>query len=63
MHDVATLKKIFVDGTVSLESYLVEFTKLGGKKHLLEKKKSHNYSPEVLFRSLTILEDGNVVAI
>jgi len=25
MHDVSILKKIFVDGTVSLEGYLVEF--------------------------------------
>lgn len=63
MHDVATLKKIFVDGTVPFEGYLVEFLKLSSKKHLLEKKKDQNYSPEVLFRSLTILEDGNLVAI
>jgi hypothetical protein len=64
MHDVATLKKIFVDGTIALESYLVEFLLLSSKKHLLEKKKGReNYSPEVLFRSLTILEDGNLIAI
>ena len=64
MHDVGTLKKIFVDGTVSAESYLAEFLILSSKKHLLEKKKGRdNYSPEVLFSSLTILEDGNLVAI
>ena len=64
MHDVGTLKKIFVDGTVSAESYLAEFLMLSSKKHLLEKKKGReNYSPEVLFRTLTILEDGSLVAI
>ena len=64
MHDVGTLKKIFVDGTLAVESYLAEFLILSSKKHLLEKKKGReNYSPEVLFRSLTILEDGNLVAI
>jgi len=64
MHDVGTLKKIFVDGTVSAESYLADFLILSSKKHLLEKKKGRdNYSPEVLFSSLTILEDGNLVAI
>ncbi len=64
MHDVGTLKKIFVDGTIAAESYLAEFLILSSKKHLLEKKKgSDNYSPEILFRSLTILEDGNLVAI
>jgi hypothetical protein len=64
MHDVGTLKKIFVDGTVSAESYLAEFLMLSSKKHLLEKKKGRdNYSPEVLFRTLTILEDGNLIVI
>lgn len=64
MHDVDTLKKIFVDGTLAAESYLAEFLILSSKKHLLEKKKGReNYSPEVLFSSLTILEDGNLVAI
>ncbi len=63
MHDVATLKKVFVDGTMAIESYLAEFLSLSSRKHLLEKKKDRNYSPEVLCRSLTILEDGNLVAI
>jgi len=58
-----TLKKIFVDGTVSLEAYLVEFLELSRKKHLLEKKQSHNYSPEVLLRSLSVLENGNLIAV
>ena len=63
MHDVATLKKVLVDGTVTFESYLAEFLSLSSRKHLLEKKKNRNYSPEVLCRSLTILEDGHLVAI
>ena len=64
MHDVSTLKKIFVDGTIAVETYLAEFLLLSSKKHLLEKKKGReNYSPEVLFSSLTILEDGNLIAI
>jgi hypothetical protein len=64
MHDVATLKKIFVDGTISVESYLAEFLALSSKKHLLEKKKGReNYFPEVLFSSLCILEDWNLIAI
>ena len=63
MHDVATLKKVFIDGTVAPESYLAEFLSLSSRKHLLEKKRNKNYSPEVLCRSLTILENGNLVAI
>jgi len=64
LHDAGTLKKIFVDGTLAVESYLAEFLILSSKKHLLEKKKGReNYSPEVLFRSLSISEDGNLVAI
>lgn len=64
MHDVGTLKKIFIDGTIAVESYLADFLRLSSKKHLLEKKKGReNYSPEVFFRSLTILEDGNLIAI
>ncbi len=64
MHDVATLKKIFVDGTIAVESYLAEFLLLSSKKHLLEKKKVRgNYSSGVLFSSLTISEDGNLIAI
>jgi len=64
MCDVGTLRKIFIDGTITAESYLAEFLILSSKKHLLEKKKGRdNYSPEVLFRSLTILEDGNLVVI
>ena len=64
MHDVGTLKKIFVDGTIAAESYLAEFLTLSSKKHLLEKKKGReNYSPEVLLRSLSILEDWNLIAI
>ena len=64
MHDVDTLKKIFVDGTISIESYLAEFLALSSKKHLLEKKKGReNYFPEVLYSSLCILEDWNLIAI
>jgi hypothetical protein len=64
MHDVGTLRKIFVDGTLAVESYLADFLTLSSKKHLFEKKKGReNYSPEVLFRSLTILEDGKLIAI
>jgi hypothetical protein len=61
--DVATLKQVFVDGTVAIESYLADFLLLSSKKHLLEKKNKRNYSPEVLFRSLTILKNGNLIAI
>ena len=64
MNDVGTLKKIFIDGTIALESYLAEFLTLSSKKHLLEKKKGReNYSPEVLCRSLSILEDGNLIVL
>ena len=64
MHDVDTLKKIFIDGTLAVETYLAGFLVLSSKKHLLEKKKGRgNYSPEVLCRSLTILEDGTLTAI
>ena len=64
MRDVGTLKKIFVDGSLAAESYLADFVLLSRKKHLLEKKKGReNYSPEVLYTSLTIVNCGNLVAI
>ena len=64
MRDVGTLKKIFVDGSLAAEVFLADFVLLSRKKHLLEKKKGReNYSPEVLYRSLTIVGGGNLVAI
>jgi len=63
MNDVANLKKVFVEGTITIESYLAESLLLSSRKHLLEKKQEHNYSPEVPYRSLCVLEDGNLVAV
>lgn len=58
-HDVATLKKIFIDRTLPVGEYLIAFLKLSSKKHLLEKRKGGNYSPEILYRSLNLQECWN----
>jgi hypothetical protein len=63
MKDTAILQKIFIEGTMNLRSYLADFLHLSSKKHLLEKKHDHNYSPEVICRSFSIVDDGDLIAV
>ncbi len=57
------LRKMITGGTVSTERYLAEFLLLSRRKHLLEKNKSGNYSPEILFGAFTVSSAGEVVPI
>ena len=57
MHDMCNIEKMFVDRVVAPGVYLVAFLKLSSKKHILEQKNMHNYSPEVLVSTLTIKTD------
>ena len=57
MHDIASIEQIFTDRMMTPGKYLVNFLKLSSKKHILEQKNMHNYSPELLVSSLTIRTD------
>ena len=61
MRDMYRLEKVFIDQKVPVSDYLIDFLQLSTKKHILEKKKAKNYSPEVLAASLTFLEYGNFI--
>ena len=50
-----------VQGTIG--KYLAEFLILSRKKHLLEKKKSGNYSPGILWGAFSISNTGNVIPV
>ena len=50
-----------VQGTIG--KYLAEFLMLSRKKHLLEKKKSGNYSPEILWGAFSVSNAGNVISV
>ena len=54
MHDISSIEQMFTDRMMKPGTYLVDFLKLSSKKHILEQKNMHNYSPEVLVSSLTI---------
>jgi len=54
MRDMHIMEQMFVDKLIKPGEYLVKFLKLSSKKHLLEKKKIHNYSPEALISTLVI---------
>ena len=62
MHDMSSIEQMFTDRMMTPGRYLIDFLKLSSKKHILEQKDMHNYSPEVLVSSLTIrtgMEDAN----
>jgi hypothetical protein len=54
MHDISNIEQMFTDRMMKPGTYLVDFLKLSSKKHILEQKNMHNFSPEVLVSSLTI---------
>ena len=54
LHDMIRVEQMFFDRKEPLGTYLVDFLQLSRKKHILEKKKLCNYSPEVLVSSLII---------
>ena len=54
MRDISSIEQMLTDRMMTAGRYLVDFLKLCSKKHILEQKNMHNYSPEVLVSSLTI---------
>lgn len=56
-------RQMIIGGPVSTGKYLAEFLILSRRKHLLEKKKSANYSPEILFGAFTVSSSGKVISI
>ena len=63
IYTVDKLKRALLDGTISTGHYLAELLLLSSRKHLLEKKKDANYSPEILYESFVIKQDGEIVSI
>ncbi len=60
---VDRLKAMIVDGTISPGKYLADFLLLSRRKHLLEKKKGSNYSPEILFGSFVVRNNGETISL
>ncbi len=60
---VDKLKKMLVDGTISTGKYLADFLRLSSRRHLLEKKKASNYSPEILFGSFVVKNNGETISL
>ena len=56
-------RQMIIGGSVTTGKYLAEFLILSRRKHLLEKKKSANYSPEILFGTFTVSCAGNVISV
>jgi hypothetical protein len=56
-------RQMIIGGSVTTGKYLAEFLILSRRKHLLEKKKSANYSPEILFGTFTVSCVGNVISV
>ncbi|MEA3548424.1 MAG: IS4 family transposase [Thermodesulfobacteriota bacterium] len=59
MKDVARLEMIFIEKSLSVVDYLIEFLQISSKKHVLEQRREHRYSPDLLYSSLTIVSDLN----
>ncbi len=57
------LKEALLGGTASTVQFIVDFLDLSLRRHLREKKKSANYSPEILFNISTLRFDGEVISI
>ncbi len=57
------LKQALVGGTTSTVQFIMDFLDLSLRRHLLEKKKGGNNSPEILFNVFKLRYDGEVVSI
>jgi hypothetical protein len=56
------LRQALLAGRAATVQFLVEFLELSRRKHVLEKKKNGNYSPEVLLDAFTLSYDGRQIA-
>ena len=59
MKDVTRLEMFFVERSLSVVDYLIEFLQISSKKHVLEQRREHRYSPDLLYSSLTVVSDLN----
>ena len=62
-YTVDRLKGALLDASISTGRYLAELLLLSSRKHLLEKKKSANYSPEILYGSFAIKQNGEIISV
>lgn len=56
------LRQALLTGRAATVQFMVEFLELSRRKHVLEKKKNGNYSPEVLLDAFTLSYDGRQIA-
>lgn len=56
------LHQALLAGRAATIQFLVEFLELSRRKHVLEKKKNGNYSPEVLLDAFSLSYDGRRIA-
>jgi len=57
------LKKVLIGETTSAVQFLMDFLDLSLRRHLREKKKGGNNSPEILFNIFRVRYDGQVISI
>lgn len=57
------LKLALMGGSASTVQFLVGFLDLSRRRHLLEKKKAGNYSPEIFFSIFSLRYNGEVISI
>lgn len=57
------LKQALIGGTTSTVQFIMDFLDLSLRRHLLEKKKGSNYSPEILFNVFKLMHNGEVISI
>lgn len=63
IYSLNNLKRALLGGAVTMAGFLANFLELSCRKHLLEKRRQGNYSPEVLTNAFCIRYDGEVVAL
>jgi len=57
------LKEVLIGGTTSAVQFIMDFLDLSLRRHLREKKKGGNNSPEILFNIFRLRHGGEVVSI
>ena len=61
MKSLDRFKQAFFNGTEAVTNFLIKFLELSSRKHLLEKRKNGNYSPEIVQGIFTLRFGGELI--